>query len=60
MFVSHDTAVRQALEIVTRDRCKAGQHFGCQHRPIPEWVRRAQTRTLPAADRTGRILTVRS
>jgi len=34
MFVTHETAVREALERVTRQRCAIGQHrLGCPHRP---------------------------
>lgn len=56
MFTTNEDAIREAMRIVTAQRCAIGQHvMGCQHRPASPWVERAKANMLPASDRTGFI-----
>lgn len=32
MLLTHERAIREALEVVRRNRCSIGQHFQCEHR----------------------------
>lgn len=60
MFVNREDAIRHALEVQTARQCAEGRHVaGCPHRPLSPWVRRALGHSLPATDRTGRIVTIR-